>query len=423
MKRTVVLLSILLLALPAGMFAQGKTPLQFYAWSFMPDKIKEYNTYFENNWNEKTEVHALPNLGYVPAIQTRIMGGARTDVMYNFEWNQLRWFNVGWAAEITNMPGAKDILADIIESAKQRYLTPDGKMISVPYYIAPYVTMYNARLLKQVGINSFPKTKEELYEACKALKNAGVQSPYIAYWNQDFIDQYLFVYLISEGIEVFDNNFDPVFQNNPETEKVFEWWSKMYKEGLTSPTIFTDHITDFSLMMQQGKSAFYNLHHYFLKSIVAAGGKESANIKLGPWEPGKSGKVLLVGDVIQMSGTTPDKTRAWELLKFYSWKNRDGSYFVPKTWALSAGLLEPYKGFLADKEIQDSFKKWIDWDTLMDLVNNKSIVEQVRFQVWYPNFKDDVVPILHKMVIGDIAAKDAIQQIVQVAKADKDAAQ
>jgi ABC-type glycerol-3-phosphate transport system substrate-binding protein len=96
---------------------------------------------------------------------------------------------------------------------------------------------------------------------------------------------------------------------------------------------------------------------------------------------------------------------------------------VPKTWALAAGLLEPYKGFFADKDIVAGFKKWIDWDVLLDLVNNKSVVEPVRFQVWYPNFKDDMAPVLHKMIIGDIAPKDAIQQIAEIAKAAKAAAE
>ncbi len=401
--------------------AEGATdkPLHFYAWLFMPDKIKEYNTYFEEQWNEQTEVHILPNLGYVPAIQVKIMGGLRMDVMYNFSWNQLRWLNVGWAADLTDMPGADEIVDDIIDSAKARYHTKDGRLISLPYFLAPFVTMYNPKLLKDAGYDHFPKTKEEMYEMCKALKEKGVKNPYIAYWNQDFIDRYFFVYLVSEGIEPFDEDHNPVFQDNPDTERVFNWWKSLYQDGLTSPTILTDFISDYAIMMQEGHAAFYNLHHYFLKSIVEAGAKESGNVVLGPFEPGKTGACLLIGDVIQMSGTTPDPERAWELLKFYSWKNKEGDYHVPKTWALAAGLLEPYKGFYEDQEIVDSFKKWIDWDILMDIVNNKSIVQPVRFEVWYPEWRIEAAPILHKMILDEIPVKDAIQQLADLAKESK----
>jgi len=404
---------------PLSLFAAQKgtnQPLRFYAWMFMPDKISEYCQYFEQNYNEKVEVHILPNLGYVPAMQVKIMGGMRMDAFYNFNWNMNRWINVGWAAELTGKPGLDAIWADIIDIAKPLYTSPDGKIVSLPYFIAPFVTMYNPSLLKKAGYDHFPKNKEEMYEMCKALKKIGVKNPYIAYWIQDFVDEYFFIYLISEGIEPFDKNFDPIFQNNPETEKAFNWWVKMYKEGLTSPTILTDQISNFAVMMQEGEACFYNLHHYFLKGIVEAGGKESKNVVLGPWEPGKTGQCMLIGEVLQLSGRTPDPDRAWELLKFYSWKNKKGEYYVPKTWALAAGLLEPYKGFYQDKEIVDSFKSWTDWNLLMDIVQKKSRNVSVRQQVWYPEWRTEAGPLLHKMILGEIPVKDAIQKLAALAK-------
>ncbi|HEB31479.1 MAG TPA: carbohydrate ABC transporter substrate-binding protein [Spirochaetes bacterium] len=398
-------------------------PLQFYAWIFMPDKINEYNEYFEEHWNEQTETHILPNLGYVPAMQVKIMGGVRMDVMYNFSWNQLRWINVGWAAELTDKPGVNEIMDDIIDAAKPLYVTDDGRIVSLPYFLAPFVTMYNKELLSKAGYDHFPKTKEEMYEMSVALKEMGVKNPYIAYWNQDFVDRYFFIYLLSEGIQIFDDNYDPTFQNDPDTKRVFDWWVSMYQDGLTSPTIMTDFISDFSIMMQEGQAAFYNLHHYFLKGLVEADAKESANITFGPWEPGKTGTGLLIGEVLQLGGNSPDQDRAWELLKFYSWKNKEGEYHVPKTWAIEAGLLEPYKGFYKDQEIVDSFKNWIDWDQLMDIVNNKSEVMKVRQQIWYPEFRTEAAPLLHKMILGEVSTDDAIEQIADIARNAKAATQ
>lgn len=392
-----------------------KEPLEFYAWDFMPDKIKEYCDYFAENYNEKVNVHIVPNLGYVPAMQTKIMGGVRMDVMYNFRWNQLRWYQVGWARSMSGMPGADDLVDDIIDSARPAYHTKDGELISLPYFMAPFVVMYNPELLKKAGYDHYPKTKDELYEMCKSLKRIGVSNPYVAFWNKDFVDRYFFIYLISEGIEVFDSNFNPVFQNNSETEKVFNWWVKMYRDGLTSPTILTDTPTDLVVMMQEGKSAFFNLHHYFLKSIRKAGAKESSNVILGPQIPGKTGTTLQIGEVLQLGGNTPDPGRAWKLIKFYSWKNKEGEYYVPKTWALAAGLLVPYKGFFKDQEIIESFNEWVDWDLLIDIVENKSKIETVRMQIWYPNWRTEASTVLHKMIRGEIPVRDAVQQIADIA--------
>lgn len=392
-----------------------KEPLEFYGWDFKPEKIKEYNRYFEENYDEKVNVHIIPNIGFVPAMQTRIMGGARMDVMYNFRWNQLRWYKVGWARSMSGMPGAGELVADIIDSAKSAYMTKDGELISLPYFMAAFVNMYNPKLLKEAGYDRFPRTKEEIYQMSKVLKEKGVSSPYVAFWIKDFVDRYFFIYLISEGIQVFDEEFNPVFQNNPETGKVFQWWVKMYQEGLTSPTILTDTPTDHVVMMQEGKAAFFNLHQYFLKSIREAGAKESPNVILGPQIPGKTGTTLQIGEILQLGGNTPDPERAWELIKFYSWKNKEGKYYVPKTWALEAGLLEPYEGFLKDQEIIDSFNKWTDWDLLMDIVKNKSKIEAVRMQVWYPEWRSEAAVALHKMILKEISVKDAIQQVADLA--------
>jgi multiple sugar transport system substrate-binding protein len=391
-------------------------PLEFYGWDFMPDQIKAYCNDFENDNDEQVNVHIVPNVGYLPGLQTKIMGGVRMDVMYNFRWNQLRFFNVGWAADLSNLPGADELLDDIIESAQPAYKTKDGKLISLPYFTAPFVNMYNPELLKKSGFDHFPATKDEMYEMCKKLKADGISSPYVAYWNKDFIDRYFFIYLISEGIEAFDSNFNPIFQDNPATKKTFEWWAAMYQEKLTSATILTDSPSESVISMQEGNSAFFNLHHYFLKGIQESGSKEGANVILGPQLPGKDGTTLHIGEVLQMSGNTPDPARAWELLKFYSWKNNAGEYHVPRTWALEAGLLQPYKGFYADQEIVDSFKSWIDWDLLIDIVENKSKIETVRMQVWYPDWRTEASGILHQMIIGDVSVDDAIADVAAIAE-------
>jgi multiple sugar transport system substrate-binding protein len=428
MKKTLFLGLICLIAAAALVFAGGQgegkaaaaegtdDPLEFYGWDFQPDQIKQYCNEFEQNYDEKVNVHIIPNIGYVPALQTKIMGGARMDVFYNFRWNQLRFYNVGWAHGLSDFEGADEIVDDIVDSAKPAYHTKDGELISLPYFAAPFVNMYNPVLLEEAGYDNFPATKEEMYEMCKALKANGVKSPYVAYWNKDFIDRYFFIYLISEGIEVFDGDFNPVFQNDAGTKKVMEWWAKMYQEELTTATILTDGPSEGAISMQEGRSAFFNLHHYFLKGIRESGTTQGENVILGPQIPGKTGTTLQIGEIIQMSGGTPDPERAWKLLKFYSWKDQNGNYHVPKTWAFAAGLLVPYKGFFEDPEIIESFEQWINWDLLNDIFKDKSKIETVRMQVWYPDWRTESADVLHQMLLGDISADEAIQEVADIAE-------
>jgi multiple sugar transport system substrate-binding protein len=431
-KKGIVLVVFLLMSVAlvfAGAEAEGTEaagsgePLEFYGWDFMPDQIKAYNNDFSVENDEEVNVHIIPNIGYVPGLQTKMMGGVRMDVMYNFRWNQLRFYNVGWAKGLSDFDGADEVLEDIVESARPAYQSPDGELISLPYFSAPFILMYNPSLLKAVGYDAFPATKQEMYEMSVKLKANGVNSPYVAYWNKDFIDRYFFIYLISEGVKVFDENFNPTFQNDPATKEVFTWWVKMYQEGLTTPTILTDGPSEGAISIQEGRSAFFNLHHYFLKGIQESDAPEGKNVVVGPQIPGKTGTTLHIGEVLQMGGTTPDPERAWELLKFYSWKNAAGEYHVPRTWALEAGLLVPYKGFFENQEIQDSFKSWIDWDQLIEIIEDKSKIEPVRMQIWYPDWRTESANILHNMLLDNISVDDAIAEIADLAKKNKSEAE
>lgn len=429
MNQKVVRIVMIMLCISGMIFAGGQQdgtapkgsgePLEFYGWDFMPDQIKAYCNDFAAENDEEVNVHIIPNIGYVPALQTKMMGGVRMDVMYNFRWNQLRFYNVGWAKDLSDFDQADAILEDIVPSARGAYQSPDGKLISLPYFSAPFISMYNPTLLQKAGYDHYPATKEELYQMCVDLKAQGVNSPYVAYWNKDFIDRYFFIYLISEGIEVFDSQFNPTFQNDPMTKEVFQWWVKMYQEGLTTPTILTDGPSEGAISIQEGRSAFFNLHHYFLKGIQESGAPEGKNIIVAPQIPGKTGTTLHIGEVLQMGGNTPDPQRAWNLLKFYSWKNAAGDYHVPRTWALASGLLVPYTGFFESKEIQDSFKKWIDWDLLIEIIEERSKIEPVRMQVWYPDWRTESANILHNMLLKKVSVDDAIADIAELAKKSK----
>ena len=88
---------VMLVSLVIPVLAQDKPqePLQFYGWDFKPEKIEEFIKLYQDEYNENVEVHITPNIGYLPAMQSKIMGGARIDVMYNFRWNQQRWFDLG----------------------------------------------------------------------------------------------------------------------------------------------------------------------------------------------------------------------------------------------------------------------------------------------------------------------------------------
>ena len=72
------------------------------------------------------------------------------------------------------------------------------------------------------------------------LKDAGVASPYVAYWIKEFCEEYLMVYLLAEGITPFDDAGNPVFADDPKSVGVMDWWAAMFQDKLTTETMLTD---------------------------------------------------------------------------------------------------------------------------------------------------------------------------------------
>ena len=51
--------------------------------------------------------------------------------------------------------------------------------------------------------------------------------------------------------------------------------------------------------------------------------------------------------------------RAWQLMKFYSWRDKKGDLLVHKTWAMHANLEVPFPVVYDDPDVQKAIKKWM----------------------------------------------------------------
>jgi multiple sugar transport system substrate-binding protein len=390
----------------------GARPLEFTAWEFQPDTIRG----FLNDWTATSGVPVnlslIPNVGYGPAIQTRLQGGAVIDVYYNFTYNSGKFVDQGWARNLADLPGVNDMLADMFEPARARHQLPDGRVVSAPYFSAAHVLHYNQKHLADNGI-AVPQTLQEQYDAAKALKDAGVASPYVAYWIKEFCEEYLMVYLLAEGITPFDDAGNPVFADDPKSVAVMEWWASMFRDGLTTATMLTDDPIKLAELMGSGDASFYVLHHYFLKIIrdlpaETATAKDDVTIEYRI--PGATGDTLQMGEVIQMgtqaSGRTLDD--AWSLMQFYGWKDQEGELRTFKAWAAAGALACPYPAFFEDPDVQASYGPYYDMPALADVFESRSSVVSARALPWYQPFQVKVGERIHALLLGQASAADTV---------------
>ncbi len=313
------------------------------AWEAYPDQIRANLDAFTDVSGVNVELSLIPNVGYVSALQTRILGGEQPDVFYTLRLHvdQVRRPGLGGRAQRVRGRRGHDrrhvpVLAWLLPARGR----PHHQR---PVLLAIYSLFYNRELVAQAGGSGEPQTKQEIYDLSEKLKASGVAAPYGAYWTKQFCEEYLINYLLADGITPFDAKRRPGLRGRPEDQGgVLEWWAAMYQDGLTSQDILTAdpgvHVT----AMAQGQSAFFELHHYFLKEIRVAEGPQSANVGHRLPQPGRgSSQSLQIGEVVQMGGGLEGEraTDAWELLKAYGWKDSAGVYSTFISWAQAAALL------------------------------------------------------------------------------------
>lgn len=386
--------------------------LDMLAWDFQPDTIKSLVDEWTAAGNPAVNVAIIPNLGYTPALQTRLRGGDKIDLYYNFSYNSQKFVDEGWATTLNGLPGADDMIADMFESARARHVNTAGDVISAPYFSAVHMLHYNDKYLTDAGL-AVPTTLQEIYDTSKSLSST-VPAPYVAYWVKEFCEEYLHTYLLNEQITAFDAAGQPVFADDPKTVGVFEWWQTMYQEGLAPKSLLTDDPAKLSNEMAQGNAAFFVLHHYFLTSIHALEGPQSANVKMTAAGP----LTLQIGEVLQLGQSDSEEERlaAWELMKYYGWKDTDGTFKVFNQWAKAAGLAAPYAGFFTDPDVIASFPDYYDLAQLSDTFATKSDVVPARTLPWYPDFQAKVGDIIHALLLGQATPAKAVEDLTAAAK-------
>jgi len=224
-----------------------------------------------------------------------------------------------------------------------------------------------------------------MLDQCRKLKKDGVaEYPYISAWGRAWasLSWSLFSIWYSEGAKVFDENFDPVFDEN--FRNVLAMHRALYEEELVVPDIMTlqgEAVPNFAT----GQHTYMVVHEYDQKVFNTPDMSQIAGRCRNVLMPGKTRSTFVWTAVYQMGANPIDETRVWNLVQFFGGKAKDGKYHVAKRWALDFGLSTPHIEVMEDPEVVESFKQWKDLAVAEEQLKTAT-TRDVAKTMWFPEW-------------------------------------
>ncbi len=357
---------------------------------------------------------------YAPLTQTQLAGGnVDYDVLFADDGYSLKWFNAGWVRALDDIPETKDVLADMDPGLESSCRSPEGKLVTLPYYRGVELFIYNKEHLSTIN-RSVPKTWDEFLDTARELKaKKVVTTPYSPFWSPQFLE--LWYMLVTEANSdgagpFFDDNFKPLFADDPVVASTLERWKVIYKEGLVPADIFTTDYGGITSIFAGGKSSFTVAYGPELKgyqdpknSTVAG---KAGNVML----PGKTGTTISFGAWWMMTSSTPDPQTAWQLLRYLAWKDKDGQYYFGKNLlAKELGLQTAFSAVNNDPEVKASWATWSDADALIAQAKNSRSLGPVALAEWYPDFATNAIQLFQDAIRGTKPVPQAIKEAADYA--------
>jgi multiple sugar transport system substrate-binding protein len=375
--------ALVLPGLSRSALAQDQPPLSFVGWQYNPQIVEENVNIFRELYCENVNYELVPG-EYHAVVETKLIGGQKIDMMYAEEDRLVRWWRANWVRDIEDLPGVPEIKAGMFDINVYNMTLPDGKLGGLPYYTGFNSFVCNGRHLEAAGLEP-PASWEEFLEQCRKLKADGIaEYPYMSAWQRQWasLSWSLFSIWYSEGAKVFDDNFDPVFDDA--FRRVLELHRTLYEEEMVPGDIFT--------LDQEGVPAFASgnhtymvVHEYDQKVFNDPNLSQIAGDCINAIMPGATRSTFIWTALYLMGKEPVDLERAWNLQQFFGGKAKDGKYHVATRWALEFGLGTPHKEVIASPEVQAAFGQWKDMGvaaTQQETATTRDVAKTMWFPEW-----------------------------------------
>ena len=370
MRKTITILLIASFCFLGTALAKD-ADVELTGWPYQVDVVRENLGRFASQSGLSATFNPFPSNEYHTKMVASFTSGTNFDVVYVRDSFLAEWASAGWIVPITGLPGVDDYMADLPQGIIEQ-MSFEGEVYGLPYYSGNSVFVYNQRLLKKAGINSPPKTWDELTKQASTLKQKGVvRNPIVIGLaaNENSILRNLEIISAGFGGRFFNDKLEPVFhQKNSGVKKALAWIADGISKGVINRASISQGDGEIDKFLRSGTAAFTIVTDYEMKVLNdPKKSDEAGNIK-NALVPGSADAVSgTIGYVRLYSITSEaDKAKAWKLVQFLGGKDATGAYYVPKRWALEFGLGFSPAPLYKDAAVRNSISGWINPDILQE---------------------------------------------------------
>ena len=403
MRKTITILFIASFCFLGTALAKD-TDVELTGWPYQVDVVRENLGRFTSQSGLSATFNPFPSNEYHTKMVASFTSGTNFDVVYVRDSFLAEWASAGWIVPITGLPGVDDYLADLPQGIIEQ-MSFEGEVYGLPYYSGNSVFVYNQRLLKKAGINSPPKTWDELTKQASTLKQKGVvRNPIVIGLaaNENSILRNLEIISAGFGGRFFNDKLEPVFhQKNSGVKKALAWIADGISKGIINRASISQGDGEIDKFLRSGTAAFTIVTDYEMKVLNdPKKSDEAGNIK-NALVPGSADAVSgTIGYVRLYSITSEaDKAKAWKLVQFLGGKDATGAYYVPKRWALEFGLGFSPAPLYKDADVRNSISGWINPDTLQEQAKY-GINRAYRFVPYFSDWETEAWSEFQEIIDG-----------------------
>jgi sn-glycerol 3-phosphate transport system substrate-binding protein len=356
---------------PLAALKQASKPVEITMWHWMErangETLQKLTDAF-NASQSAVKVNLVDQVGWEETLakyKAGLASGDLPDIVQLQETDQQQLIDTGTALPASVCAKAdkysfSDYLPRVIS-----YFTVQGTQYAMPFNTSGPVFYYNKKAFTAAGLDAEkpPTTLTELRAAAEKLKANGVEAPLGLKTDPIFVEQWT-----AMANRLFANNGNgrkarasKVVFDSPTGRQVFDWMSKMVKDGLatTNADVGTG-AADNLLGIRSGNHAMTIDSSAALGTITSVlGAGNDPNIELGvaalpgPGTGAVPGGVFVQGgELFMVNKSAPAKqAAAWQFLKFLDEPEN------MTTWAIGTGYLPIRKSSAASTEMQDYWAK------------------------------------------------------------------